>query len=420
MHARLEDVSVSNDPGYYRIDALLGGGVELNSTSLNGTGALSATDTVSFYIGGVSDAFDSSGTLQDELDLIGPRCGAAPANAINNLDILCHASTATTLTATVDIDNISGSTTTRVRTKGTSSSFVIDGTILEIQATAAIGSIFDFSSSGVFGLGFEYIKFNCNANADYATYCGTDAEGQIYFAHCESTGGVLGGHIIGGTVADDDNWKFIGCEIVNSGGWAVEGWTGSRGALCLIGCNVNDHDSGGVRFRQGKVISSRIYNITGNGIGPTEGNVYESGMLKNNTIFNCTGDGISLPVGVKDLTITGNTVSNCDGVGYNLNTNEPSRFMFYNNHSFNNFNATTPDSGDSHCNKTSTLVGFLVYDVGGNIVGDPDLDGDFIPAFDSVLVGKGVAGFTDTIGALPAEAGGGAGGGVMPFTGLLS
>jgi hypothetical protein len=248
MYARLENVSVSNNPGYYRIDALLGGGVELNGTSLDGVN-LSASDTVSFYIGGVSDACDDGGKLQTELNLIGPRCGAAPANSNNNLDILAHASTDVGSTVQLDFDAISGSTTTDVVFAAVNSSFVEDGTYLKIVLTAggATNGVIQIVSDFITIRNVKCIVSPAGVQPTQCIYT-TTAAASITFYNCQGVGGNayvfnLRGNVIKCVkcVAVGPNRAFRSTNPNSSYSACIAlygdyGWEVGSGGSCIVGC----------------------------------------------------------------------------------------------------------------------------------------------------------------------------------------
>ena len=404
--------------------------VTVDNTPLDQTTGILGNDIVDISIGGIFEA-DTGALLQNAFDLIGPAAGAGGGIEINNLDFLLRASSAISTTAKIDIDNISGSTSTRVRTIGTTSSFVDDGTKVEITTGTLLSSgLFSFFG-GVIGLGFENIDFNgsSDSSAGKAENCirnNSDAEGFIYFKNCRMHNADSHACLIGGSTVTD-SWNFIGCEIDNNGlgnvattGWGISGRTSARGWVNVRGCYIHDNFGGGIiaGYLQA-AISNRIIDNGDDGIRMTT-NVAFSVNILDNTINGCDGDGIQLNSAYGGhITILNNTVNECVGVGYNLNSLSPSLVTIGNNHSKNNLNGVTTDSGDSHLSAVATLALFETYGAGDNISGDAALDADQIPGIASVLIDAGVGGTGDTIGALCATAGG-AGGGVMKLTGLIT
>jgi hypothetical protein len=132
--------------------------------------------------------------------------------------------------------------------------------------------------------------------------------------------------------------------------------------------------------------------------------------INNNTFINNTGNNFDIVAHVTGWTITNNTSLDSSGLGYNFNsTTTMLTHLFRNNHAYNNSQPSDAAATDGE---------FLILGNGNNVVGDPDLT-NYIPSSSSPLIDAGVGGTGDTIGALCATAGGGAGGGLNRLSGLL-
>jgi hypothetical protein len=154
--------------------------------------------------------------------------------------------------------------------------------------------------------------------------------------------------------------------------------------------------------------------VANNGTGTTYHGINLSNFaslvtVKNNTIYGNLGDGIFQldSANVRGNRITNNTSSNNGRYGYNFD-GVMRDLLFSNNHADGN-NSSNPAF---YCDLTASLAEFEVFGEGNNIGGDPDLT-DYIPSDSSPLIDAGVGGTGDTIGALCATAGGGAGGGAV-------
>jgi hypothetical protein len=414
MYAYLRDWAGASLNGVYRITSF----VDVATVGIDIVGLATPSgfvdgDTCDVYIGGVSDAFDGSTTLQDELDSIGPRCGATDGDAVNNLDILCHASTATTLTDTLDIDNISGGTNTRTRALATNASFVRDGTKVEITTSTTLpNGLLEFFSLSDNTLWFDF-DFNANSNAAYAiNNPPTESSSEQHvFKNC-----LMRGATTRNLHNESPNWNLSGCTISDG-----EAGIFNDGDLMVIeNCHISGSNTNGISLSARTYIIDNI--IEGHGTnGLTADSSADFSKLLGNTFKSNGTNGVNLDNGANNFTISGNTSSGngtgaVSGFGYNFGSTFRANILFFaNNHSFDNL--------DGHSNLMSSptsdteFTDFLDLD---NITGDPLLDANFIPSSSSPLIDAGVGGTGDTIGAKCATAGGGAGGGVMPLTGLLS
>lgn len=423
MYAHATGLTSGND-GWFEIITITGTtSATIDITNLVGDAIQAGDDgdTLSVSIGGLGEITDNTLEFQALLDLMESAVGST-----NNLDILLNQSF--TIDTTIDIDNIGGSATIKHRLIGTSPSFVRDGTRVTIDTDSTITAIFDFNS-GVIGMGFENIIYDGGGSgkADHCIYNNTDTEGQIYFLNCRMTNASKDGVFLGGT-AQADKWTLTACEVDNNGKGGAEGW-GIRNRLTtgLVleanNCNIHENYNGGIRFAQdfSSIMNCRIWgNVNDEGI-LVSSSLLDNCMISNNTVSGNGGAGIYVASTSDFVTISNNSSVNNIGVGYELNGLPIGEFRFYNNHSKDNhFGLGTQDDGDTHCSETATLALFECFQQDNNISGDPDFDANFIPSSSSVLIDAGVGGTGDTIGALCATAGGGAGGGVMPMTGLLS
>lgn len=437
----LPDTPASNDEGYYHIDSV-DSGTQITVVSvglgLGGAGAqaLTINDTVDVVVGGVSDAFTSSTTLQAELDLIGPNCSASPTDPDNNLDILCHGATATTLTSTIDIDAISGSTTTRVRLVGTNSSFVDDGTQIEMKVGVDLtNGLFEYVSTATHITTKNFI-LHCEDGGFTADYGvnqddGTDGSLNHKFINCRFTEAGKHGAQWTGIGGAKQGPVFIGCEFDNNveSGFANSNFS-TRGGPEFHNCTVRDNGQNGIVIgissfttttSKTAIIDSCL--IYGNGTTTSHHGIKceanaAAVVITNNTIYNNTGDGINCVsnASATQKVIINNTSSNNGAYGYNFNGNTRDAY-FSNNHSYNNTTAHTDIVTDAN---------FADFGEGNNLGDSGDTidplftnagTGDFTLQSGSPLREAGVGG--SDIGALQFN-GAGAGGGVMPFTGLLS
>jgi hypothetical protein len=429
------DSPALNAPAYYEItgvttDTL----ITIEPDSLDGViGGISADENVSYYIGGVSDAFTTTAKLQGSFNFIGPACAATFGNAVNNLDILCHASTAAVLTAKVNIDAISGSTTTHVRVTATDASFVNTGTdMLEINTvTASLVSLFDFNVSG----NSIYITF---ANFDFNANNGVGASDTAHTINESDTGGAsdnirfinckfrdAASH---GVWQQSDIWTLDGCSLTGNGGDGLQN-NNDGTENSIVNCLVDGNIGNGLSVGQGNATIVGC-TITNNAIGIVyTNNGGDRSTVSNNTIEGNSSDGIRYLNGTVQNNCVNNSISNNGGYGINFNGLTAGTFgVFAFNHSYNNVSG--------HSNLTSTDAEFQTLMDGHNITdstasqweSETPTDSDFMqPKSTSPLLGKGAGQFIGTgqdgydIGAKCAIAGGGAGGGgVMPMTGLIA
>jgi hypothetical protein len=413
MFCYVDDVSAgSNAAGYYQITTVtLNSTITMIDSALVNSDIIDTNDTCSYFIGGVSTAFTSSTALQNELNFIGPACGATDGNTINNLDIMCHAADALTLIATVDVDAISGSFSTLVSLFGTNSSFIVDGTRIGIDTSTTLADgLFRFFNESQYTQWYNF-DFNANSNAAYAINNPSTENTSIThsFKNCIFRGATTTNiHI------ESSTWTVMGCEIAS-------GVTGlfTDASTLLDGCNIHDNTGNGIYLSSASsiccntVVDNGLTGITGDGSG-------DNSFILGNTILRSGTHGIHLVGGMQNCTLinnssSGNGVGTVSGSGYELGSAfRLNTKTFANNHSFGNL--------DGHCNlmtdptSDAEFIDFLDRD---NVTGDPLFDVDIRPASNSPLLDAGIGGTGDTIGALCAAAGAG-GGGAMPLTGPLS
>jgi hypothetical protein len=420
MYVYIDDLSAgSNVDGYYRIENIDSGTqITFRPSGILSGPLIDTNDTCSFYIGGVSDAFDSSTTLQDELDFIGPAAGADPVGgAINNLDILCHASTATAITTKIDIDSISGSTTTRVRLIGSDSDFIPDSAnLLEITTATDLttNGLFDFADASDWT---NWYNFDFNAGGKdsnlggYGVVSQTTSSTDHLFVNCDFHGAEVSGCHYHGV-----EWTFINCNFYENGTMGLELASSRGGDSSIKACKFYDNDSDGF-FGGGLFVAVENCKSWGNGGNGFTFNLFMDGShIYNNTSFNNTGDGFQIDDVADGCRIANNSSYSNTGVGYDLQGGAVQPISFFgNNHS---------NSNSSHYSEGSDST-FADFSGGNNITTAPQFtsetpgqSGFLQPASTSPLIDAGVGGTGDTIGALCATAG--AGGGVMPLTGLLS
>lgn len=437
MFVYVDDVSAgTNTVGYYEItgvttDTL----ITIDVAPLDGSLGIGANDTVSYYIGGVSSAFDDTTSLQNLFDLIGPDVGATTGNAINSLEILCTTSTGLTMTAPLDLDNIAGSAASQVIITGTDSNFdrAIDITDMPVLDMGLFilniaGDMLRFRNINVTGIStslmtsvtgsrciIEQCKFtqsSNNANADAAL--GVSGSGCI----------VRGNHIV----------STVPGTAVTS---AALLYSGARGVVLN---NFVDTQQAGITVTASNstpLVSGNI--VTGNntniGISITEGNATRGYYCSDNSIHNFK-TGINIPVGTDDgdvgiIHILNNIIwagdiADSEGIA---NADVASSIYYYvDNNAIGN--ADTPyEFGDLTIENKIALTANPFTNAGTSFA----LASDFklnetagggalcrSAAKPNDFDSDGTQDSWGDVGALQAEPTGGAGGGVMPLTGLFS
>jgi hypothetical protein len=413
MYCFMDDqkAATTNEVAYYRIDAIdTNVSITLNTAGLT-TDVLNEDSTeVNYWIGGVSNGLNGAAQLQNNLDHLGNYA----ADGTNNVDILCYSSTAVTLAATVDIDNITGSSTTRARLIGTNSDFVDDGTLIEITTTSDIAlGLFVFAAASKY-ITITNFDFNCGdggvdaTNSDYGVYSNGSGNGQFStFFNCTFRNAILDG---AGWVGYDTS--FIACKMINNDRYGLSTVGGATVRMSICSSEISNNGSDGINWRPrpGSVSGCIIYGNTGNGISEFSSSISDT-KYTNNTIYDNV-NGIDINSGSVDFAIHNNTSSGNSGIDFDLN-GAVSRALFFGHN--NAFGSASPSD------QAATDAEFLVLGDGNNITEDPLFTnagaGNFIPLSTSPLIDAGVGGTGDTIGALCAVAGGG--GGVNLLTGLL-
>ena len=389
----------------------------VNPTSLNG-GTMITAESITINIGGIVGTVDDA-ALQGLFDDIGPDCGATDGNAINNLNILINQDS--TLAATVDIDNISGSSTTRVKLIGTTAAFVDDGAsrvVVDVNAAGVLTSLFDIGTTQVnvqfYRFTLDATNAGAGANATHAlnTQDGTTAGGFTTWHDCifeNSTG-----DCILNDAGANTGYRFA-LQLYNPI---------IRGSSAGAGLGTNSANDNVVYIGGGKVHNNFGIGIKQSGAGGVfEGvQVYDNGdgfffeaSSKGGLVQNCTIDGNGdafifdgLGGSSDDFLIINCAITNNTGVDFN-----PSGVQFQGWYVANcllNGNGTTYDP----------VIGIMTQ---VNIVTDPPQyedqpANDYTPATGSPLIDAGVGGTGDTIGALCAAAGAAGGGGIIINPGM--
>jgi len=409
MWAAIDDVTAgTNETGYYEIVSIDSGTTFtiIASTDLSGTTVLDTSDTCSYYVGGIADAFDDSTVLQLLIDTVGFVSGADPSNAINNLDILCHASSADTLIAQVDVDNISGSTSTVVNMRSLDSAFDVVNQ-LTIDTAGSIGALLSIGATQVNVQFYNFTLDASNATANALSLLDSTAvAGFTIWVDCvfaQATGDNISNDA-GGASAGRQPLALLNCTIRDGGGHGIDG-VGNDNVVRIEGGTIHTNIGGGVRLSGiGSVISgAQIYN---NGDAITLDAGSEGTFIENCTIDDnadaVVWDGIG---GSTDkIRITNCSITNNSGADF-APTGSDYADVFVANCLINGNGSTyTPVIGImTQINMQTGVPGYV--NQGAR---------DYTTTSSSNLIGNGVGG--DTIGALCAAAGGG---GVMPLSGLI-
>ena len=394
--------------GYYLIESNDSDTVTCSDTSLiSGVGFVSTT-AADLSVGGIGDITDTVTDLQDQLDEI----GSFAADGTNNVDILINRTVngAVTLTATLDINNITGSTTTRVKVIGANSSFESDATnLIEIKTSVLLSDGLIVPATATQSVSF--INFNMNGggigNAEYAIRQASAGCNYYEFHNCifhdtDNTAVLFRGADI----------RFMDCDFYNAG----LGGSGHGGQLrangTIQGCRFYDNLNGKGLYVEGGMFVIGVLAENNGQDGIYVGSNSSSDTLSNITSRSNGGDGVDVASNEPRIKLTNITSIENDGFGFNFNSNFSALNLMRNCHSKDNYfdgDLGTRDAAGSHCSETSTLALFEVFSSGYNISGDALLDDDSIPSSLSPLIDAGVGGTGDTIGALCAAAGGAGG-----------
>lgn len=387
----------------YRVDAIPNIStltLEGVSAGGSGTGSLGGdgAPNVSYRIGGSLAAMDDTTGLQAAFDRVGNQAGADSSVPDNNLDILVNQNAALTLTATIDIDAISGSTSTRVRVIGTNSAFVNDGTMVTLTASSDIDRLLEFflESDSTY---WYNIELDGNSVVTTCLYNNEDGSDNHVFIDCDfhhSTGNIF-------SVRGLQIWRLYNCELHHS--VSARGWIPrltNRARLLMRGGAVYNNGTDGMSLEDTSDIKGVL--IYGNAsYGIQLSSFADSTTIENCTIFNNLA-GIQLPNNSDfGYSITGNTLVNNDTYGIEFQNKDASRVRVFDWNHYDG-NGTAP---------VDLVGGFSALPGFSDIQGDPlftdAAGGNFIPTSSSPLIdaGVGVGGTSDTIGALCATAGGG-------------
>jgi hypothetical protein len=413
-----------NFPGYYKIvNVQTNVDITIEPDSLNGQiSGITLDENISYSIGGIGNVLDTTVHLQDSLDNISSDCGATDGNAINNLDIYAHAVDALTLTDTININNISGSTTTKVRTISCDSSFIRSDGAVTIDTASAITAILQFFTASTYT---QWYGFDLDGGDSATDVIFSADDNSVYhvFENCEIHNATRHNINVRGSVVF--TWFFMNCNNHHAGNGITAGSnginhsSGNRGSFLVEGGSI--HDCGGnaweINNATGILKNTRVYNNLENGMlfgSNTTGRI----IVANNTFFsngNGTGSGIKLSndTGDNGYIIHNNSfVDNVDyGIEFQHDTPNVCIYLDFNHFDGNGTAATDLTGTIPSQNDISGDPGFVSE--------TPGETGFLRPGESSILNDAGVGGTGDTIGALCAEAGGGAGGGVMPLSGLL-
>lgn len=285
---------------------------------------LGGPDTVDFVIGGIRTVSTTT-NLQDMFIDAG---SFISNNAIsNNLDILYNLSTIT-IDTTIDIDNISGSTTTRVRTIGTNSSFVDDGTQVTISTTTDLTS----AGFGLFSIAtsdfvyYKNIDFNGGgkdaSRALYCVYSNTSNTTNHVFENCIFRGAES--HGLNADSVSNTYWETIDCEATLNGGSGIR-FDGEH--ITAIGCKSHLNDLHGIELVAFwcSAINNICFDNGQNGAGAGSGIVADNGgdncKVIGNTCTGNDGDGIKLENNAVNTLVYNNACNDNTGIQFNLSGN---------------------------------------------------------------------------------------------------
>lgn len=398
--------------GYYRILSNTDDAVRFLSTGLAGQAAVIGTTDHTYSVGGVGiiEDPDTDDFFQALLDLMG-----TAVTSSNNLDVLVNLSF--TIDTTIDIDNISGSTTTRVRIIGTNSSFVDDGTQITIDTATASGTITTVGLIQLFTAStyIQWVNFDFDGGdgATNALHCVNNpdtetASSNHTFINCRFHGATSHGQRNRST-----DYVFLNCEFDNNGG---NGRLNNRGNNEKVSdCSFHDNTLNGMSTdgNAATITHNLFYDNTQSGfLALTR---FDFSIMKNNISWSNTVSGYI----IDDLAIAGEYFNNSavsNGTyGWDFQGESSNLRYFAYNHAY--ANSTAPTT------LTASDALFQVFRDGNNITTDPLFESVtpgaalfLVPTSASDLVDQGLSG--RLIGPLCATAGGG--GGAMPLTGLLS
>ncbi len=393
--------------------------VTVDNNPLDQTAGILGNDIVDISIGGIFEA-DTGALLQNAFDLIGPAAGAGGGVIINNLDFLLRASSAITLAATVDVDLISGSTTTTVKTFSTDSSFVYSKGAVTLTTTVTLASgLLNFAAASDYTEwnGFVFDGGDTTADATYCIFNNDSASIFHRFNDCEFKNATNDG--VNSWASKDGQWFFANCTFHDCTRDGL-GNAGAVGSFHLTGCAFFDNGRHGCFMDddESTTLKCKFYGNVGAGL--KLGSDSSKSIVDGNTFYGNGESGfelVSTSFFPSKWQITNNTsVFNGDyGFDFNTSTSVEATNLFRNNHAFDNDQNAGIAAGGDFCNQTASLAEFEIFASGNNIGGDPLFTSagtdDFTPTSLSPLIDAGVGGTGDTIGAFCATAGGGGGGG---------
>jgi hypothetical protein len=390
--------------------------VTFSDTGLSG--GVSVSDSTGDYsIGGAGDTQANTTADEDIQDQFDDIANFA-ADGNNNVDILF--SPHHTITSYI-IDYsfapvTTGSTIAAVRVIATNDSYVDVGTKVEITTNVDLANGLLITTEGITHLHWSNFIFDAGG-ADKANYCiNNQVSGSAdywSFENCDFLNAVD----VAGVEVGSDFWKFYKCTFEGNGRGFTTG--GNDGDGCVfIACKFIDSQTDGAFLDNGGC--SVIHCVfDGNGVSGSGSGLIIAGGTSDIIVDHCTfidndESGLMLNSGVLATAITNNTSSGNGTYNYTFVSTVNDVNTFRNNHSFNGTTAHASLNGVD----ITTDADFINLLQGFNVVGDPLLT-NYVPSASSPLLDAGLAGDNDTIGALSADAGG-AGGGVMPLTGLIN
>jgi hypothetical protein len=406
IYVRISNSDSGGADGYYLVTASDSDTITFDDVPLVGTATWITSGTADYSIGGIGDIRANTGgseDLQDQFDDI----GNFAADGTHNVDILINRTVNGVVTEDYSllVNQILGSTTTRVRTISTNSSFEDDGTrnlTIDTSTELATG-LFDIAAGANY-LTFKNIIFDAGDSANYGVWMISNANYEV-FENCEFLQAKIDGLHVNSSCVDT---RIQNCDSHDNLNYGIY-FRATNGSI--YGGRFYDNQDSGIYQRSSvcQITNTRCYTNTTAGI-QLDANA-DVCTLSNNICNENTGSGILLGTSNLRLNIFNNSCSENTVYGYLLSTPQQSIIFFGFNHAY--LNGTAPSD------EALTEAEFLVFSEGNNIVGDPLLDANYTPSSSSPLIDAGVGGTGDIIGALCATAGGGAGGGVMPLSGLL-
>lgn len=401
MYVNLVNPVGSNVPiGLYEIISHTNDVLVIDVNGVNGSDVIIGDDTVDYGVGGVRLATTGL-ELQDALDAIAEDVNGT----VNNIDILDNKDSIT-ITATIDIANISGSISTRVRIIGTNSVFVEDGTRIEITTTSTLTNGLLFFNNTSDNTTWRNVNFNAGGKASSRAAYGVRNTATGSLSHSFIRCNFFGASVTG-MANRSSSWSFTGCNF-NDNGLYGSGVAAGGTSDTYYSCSFSNNVSHGA-FIGGQrtiLINCLFIDNGGDGVFAAYINTRQTYIMKCNISRN-TGNGISFIPANNFVTISNTTISFNTGFGIDTDGADIHYITLTNNHS--HFNNSNNETGNVDILSSSSQ--WVKYGDGSNIIGDPlftDPDnGDFTLQSSSPLREAGVGG-TD-IGALQFNGAGGGG-----------